>query len=412
MQDLKTLNINGVEIPVIFEETKLLPIGFVQIIFNGGGSINDDKKIGLSAFSADLLNRGTKSKGESKFADELEANAITLSVDSGSESIGFSLEFLSEKENIALKLLGELIKEPNLTKDAFEKSQISIKSYLFGKKNDFDYIASTNLKKLIFKGTPLANPSYGELDDIEKLTLNDVKGFVKDSLVLNNAVILIGGDVNMENIQSKLTAILSILPKGKKYTSIKYTPSDKPQVIKSQQDTKQAYIYFGSPLNFDDYAQNIHKAQVMAFILGSSGFGSRIMEEVRVKRGLAYSAYFYNVINNNTSYAIGYLQTKLENKDEAINVVKNVIADFIANGATQEELDDAKSYLLGSRVLGQETLSQRMNKKYANFAKGLPLDFDDTLANNIKNLSLEELNIYIKPHGEINNLSFSIVLDK
>lgn len=410
-ENLTKIKVNNVEIPLIYEISNTLPIGDVSIIFYGGGSIYANK-VALSSFSADMLDRGTKSEGEIGFANRLESNAISLQVNSDLETISFNLDFLKEKQDEALSALSDLLNDPNLTNEAFNQSKISLKSYILSKDNDFDYIASKNLNKLIYKGTPLEYGQLGEISDIDAISLNDVKDFVKNKLTLENAVILVGGDVKLETIKPKLIAMLSKFPKGEKVKIKRYEPSAKPDEIKTIAPTQQAFIYFASPFKFDNYENDLHKAQVMSFIMGASGFGSRIMEEIRVKRGLAYSAYFYNYINNVTSSTRGYLQTKLENQNEAIKAVKEVIANFIKNGATQSELDDAKAYILGSYVLGNETLSSRLNKKYINFIRGLPLDYDKTLLEKIKNLTLDELNAYIKSHTEVNDLSFSVVVDK
>ncbi|WP_181881756.1 pitrilysin family protein [Helicobacter sp. MIT 14-3879] len=409
---LTYIDINNVKIPVIYEISNLLPIGRISVIFYGGGSVYE-KKVALSSFSADMLERGTKSKGEIKFADELESNAISLNVGSGLETLKFNLEFLKEKKDEALSALRDLLIDSNLTKEAYNQTKLNLINYILSKENDFDYIASYNLNKMIFKNTPLENSSFGEIKDINNIFLSDVKDYVKDTLTLENMVVLVGGDLDLESIKLELSNSLAFLKHGKKIEPKTYLPKiDRNSEISIVKPTKQAYIYFASPFNFSSYEADLHKAQVMSFIMGSSGFGSRIMEEIRVKRGLAYSAYFYNSINNITSNTIGYLQTKIENKDEAIKAVKETIANFIANGVSQKELDDAKAYILGSRVLSNETLSQRLNKKYINFNRGLNLNYDDILTKKIGELSLKELNSYIKSHKEVNNLGFSIVINE
>ncbi|MGX3010574.1 M16 family metallopeptidase [Helicobacter sp. 23-1044] len=410
-ENLDFVEVNGAKIPLIYELSNALPLGNISIIFYGGGKVYENK-VALSAFSADLLNRGSKKSGEIDFADKLESNAISLGVASGLESLTFELSFLSEKREIAFELLSELLQSPNFTSDAFNQSQIALKSELLAKENNFDYIAGKNLNALIFKGTPLENPALGEISDIEKIKLSDVESFVKNALTLENAVILVGGDFALESIKKDLTKLLSILPKGQKIKRTKFAPSDKAQTITAKKPTKQAYIYFASPFKFDSYEKDLHKMTLMSFIMGSSGFGSRVMEEIRVKRGLAYSAYFYASVNSVTAQSAGYLQTKLENKDTAINALREIIANFIKKGVTQKELDDAKSYILGSRVLSNETLNQRLNKKFRNFSRDLPLNYDEILVQKIKNLTLGELNAYIKAHSEVNNLSFSVVVDK
>lgn len=412
MENLSFLEVNNVKIPVIYEISSLLPIGFIKLVINGGGSVNEPK-VGIASFSADMLERGTKERGEYGFSDALESKAISLSVDNGMESLGFSLEFLKEQESYAIALLGELLASPNLTKEAFNRTKLSISGNLLAKESDFDYIAQANLNALAFKDTPLANPRLGTLKSIESITLSDVKAFVKRTIILENMTILIGGDLDLETTKAKLSKILGILPKGAKIPQHSFFPASTPSdIIARKPEAKQAFIYFIAPFHFDNYENSLHKSRVMSFIMGGSGFGSRIMEEIRVKRGLAYAVYFYHFVNNTTSYAFGYLQTNLSNRDAAIAAVREVVAKFIKDGATSDELSGAKAYILGSQALGDETLSQRLGKKYANFYRGLPLDYHHTLIEKINALSLDELNAYIKSHAEVNNLSFSVVVDK
>lgn len=407
-KNLTSISVNGVEIPLIFEISNALPLGNIGIVFYSGGKIYEDK-VGLSTFSADMLNRGSKKRGEIDFANELESNAISLSVSGGTQGISFDLSFLKEKQDTALALFGELLQSPNMTKDAFNQSLLAIKSEILANENNFDYIAAKNLNKIMFKSTPLEKTL--DLESIEHISLSDVERFLKNALVLENAVILVGGDLDIEAIKTHLISLLSHLPKGEKVIFKRLSPNAIPQTLVESKPTKQAYIYFASPFNFESYEKDLHKMIVMSFILGGSGFGSRVMEEIRVKRGLAYSAYFSIQVNNIIAYASGYLQTKLESKDEAIEVLRKVVSDFLRKGITQKELQSAKDYILGSRVLGSETLNQRLNKKFRNFNRNLPLNYGEILTSKIKNLSLEEMNSYIKSHSEVNNLSFSIVVN-
>jgi predicted Zn-dependent peptidase len=133
------------------------------------------------------------------------------------------------------------------------------------------------------------------------------------------------------------------------------------------------------------------------------------MEEVRVKRGLAYSAYAVLVRSKLSSYMIGSLQTKVESKDKAIGVVKKVVNNFVKEGITQKELDEAKEFLLGSEALRNETLSQRLNRAFEEYYLGRPLGFEKEQLKKIENASLEEINSFIKAHKEITKISFSVV---
>ena len=111
------------------------------------------------------------------------------------------------------------------------------------------------------------------------------------------------------------------------------------------------------------------------------------MEEIRVKRGLAYSAYANIGINRFYSSFSGYLQTKNESASQAINIVKSLVDDFVKSGVTQEELDAAKNFLLGSEPLRTETLAQRLNRAFMLDFKGLSLDYPKLELEKIQNLS-------------------------
>jgi predicted Zn-dependent peptidase len=105
----------------------------------------------------------------------------------------------------------------------------------------------------------------------------------------------------------------------------------------------------------------------------------------------------------------GYHQTKIDSMDEARKTVKDVIADFVKNGVTEEELEQTKKFLLGSEPLRVETISQRLSRTFQNYYRGLELNNSEIELEKIKNLTLDELNSYIKKHREILDLSFAIV---
>ncbi|MDR0467288.1 MAG: insulinase family protein, partial [Campylobacteraceae bacterium] len=117
-------------------------------------------------------------------------------------------------------------------------------------------------------------------------------------------------------------------------------------------------------------------------------------------------------VGNSSSYMSGHLQTKNENRDEAKKIVKEVIEEFVKNGVTNNELEQAKKFLLGSEPLRLETLSQRMSRSFSEFYKGLEIGYVKQELELIEKLSLEELNEFIASHKEIVELTFSIVTNE
>lgn len=408
--ELRHIEVNNVQIPVIFEKDTSLPIASMQIVFLKSGSIEDGDLPGLSKMSARMLSQGTKTLGNVGFAQKLENRALRFGVHAGTETLVMELSGLKEQLGYGLNLAQKLLSEPNLTEETLAKVKTNTLGYLARKKSDYDYIASVNLKKLLFEGTPLQNPSDGTEESIQKMQLADIEQFIQKHLVLKRVIIVAGGDIEFEKLQKELQTLLKVLPTGSIEPLPFYEASDKQkEKIQHEKEIQQAYIYFGAPYHEKIDSKDLYISKVAMFILGSGGFGSRMMEEIRVKRGLAYSAYSLARINKSNSYFTGYLQTKLESAGEAKELVKEVVKDFVEKGVTQKELESAKKFILGSEPLRNETLSQRLSRAFGEFYAGKPLGSSQEDLEKIKNLDLKTLNTFIHNHPEIEKLSFSIV---
>ncbi|MCT7614199.1 M16 family metallopeptidase [Aliarcobacter butzleri] len=406
---IKHINIKGIEVPIIFEEQKDLPILNLQLVFQNSGYIQDKDKSGLVNLSSSILNEGTKELGSSNFAQILDENAITIHSSNGFETFVIEVSSLKEQSKKAVSLLNDLLKSPNFTQSSLNKIKTIQTGYLKRKENDFDFIAQNQLKALLFKDTALENPSSGTIESISKIELKDIENFLSKTISLNNLIIVAGGNFTQKEIETLIKPILENLKIGEKSEVKKIDFKSQKSEKTLQRDTEQAYIYFGSSFNIDSKDEENYKAKVASFILGGSGFGSRLMEEIRVKRGLAYSAYGNISINKTHTYFSGYLQTKNETAKEAQELVSKLVDEFVENGVTQEELTAAKNFLLGSEPLRNETLAQRLNKAFTLYYRGLDQDYSKKELEKIQNLKLEDLNNYIKSHKEINNLTFSIV---
>ncbi|MBD3797980.1 MAG: insulinase family protein [Campylobacterales bacterium] len=409
---LSDVEIKGTKIPLIFEENKALPIVSMQIVFQNSGQLSS-KKNGLVSLSAALLNEGTKKDGSVGYATKLDDKAISLSAHVGRENFVIVVSTLKSEFKSAFRLLKELLQDPNYTDDAISKIKMQKLGWLEQKKSDFDYIGALTLRKNIFEGTPLDREYEGTPKSIKSISLDEIKDFIHSHLGYNNAIMVIGGDLKLDEAKDATKDILSILPHVDPKILPKIKASDK-EIIKynHNSDTQQAYIYFGSPFDFDYSSNEQYKAKIMEYILGGSGFGSRIMEEIRVKRGFAYSAYATLQRTKTASYLSGYLQTKLENEHKAKEIVREVINEFVTNGITQKELDEAKEFLVGSEALRVETLSQRLNRAFDDYYHGRLLGFSSEQNKLIESVTLKDMNEFITSHKEIAKLSFGIVTRK
>lgn len=148
---IKHIEIKGVQIPVIFEEQKALPILNLQLVFQNSGYIQDKNKSGLVNLSSKLLNEGTKELGATKFAEKLEENAISLAASNGFETFVIELSNLKEQSKKGIELLTALLKSPNYSQDTLNKLKTIQTGSLKRKENDFDYVSNNQLKSMLFK---------------------------------------------------------------------------------------------------------------------------------------------------------------------------------------------------------------------------------------------------------------------
>ncbi|PHS41711.1 MAG: peptidase M16 [Sulfurovum sp.] len=405
------IQIKDAKVPVVFEEGDYIPIVSIQLVFTNAGHLNNTID-GLADMSARLMNEGTSKEGSIGFATKLDAHAVELGAHVGRESFIIEVSALKSEFPYAVERLVELLNDPNYTQEALDQIKHQKIGWLTQKKGDFDYIAASSLRETLFKGSALARPYDGTLESIENMSLDDIKTFISTHLGYNNVIGLVGGDISFKEAEKYLREIIAAFPKVQSREMKKIKASELKELVLIDEDTQQAYIFFGSPFNYSYKEEDQYKAKIAEYLLGGAGFGSRLMEEIRVKRGLTYGVYASLRRTKPVSYLSGYLQTKLSTQDEAKNLIQEVVDTFVKKGITQKELDDTKKFLLGSEPLRTETLSQRLQRAYNDYYYGRPLGFSKEQLKKIESVTLEEMNSFITSHKELSELSFSIVTKK
>ncbi|WP_270978228.1 M16 family metallopeptidase [Campylobacter helveticus] len=398
---MQYLESKGVKVPFIFEKNSDFPIIFFRLVFRNCGR-SYDELAGVASMFARILNEGASDK----FFKDLEFRAINLEASSGFENLELSFSCLKEHKNYAFKALATLLKNPRIEEKILQRLKINALGELASRQSDYDDVAKKLLNQTIFKEKAFQSPNEGDEKSIESMKLEHFKAFYKNFFHLNNAAIVLGGDLEEKEAKNLSLNLLESLEKGKESRGKSYHLNEKTQDVILQKPSEQAYIYFAAPFNACFKDEDLHLAKIALFILGQGGFGSRIMEEIRVKRGLAYSAYASLDMCNSYSRVFGYLQTKNENAKEAKGAIRQIFDDFVKNGVCEEELTQAKNFILGSTPLRYESLSKRLGIAFMEFYQGLKIgSFKEELIK-IKNTNLKELNAYIKKHSEILNLSF------
>jgi len=274
---LDFIEVKGVKVPLIHEEDRRLPIISMQLVFRNSGSIKDGANPGLAKLSAKMMNEGSKKRGSIGFAEALDARAIHLSAHAGTETFVFEMGALKEEFDTAISLLTELVEEPNLTQESLKKTKTITIGGLTRKENDYDYVANVALKEILFKGTPLQHPTDGTKESIEAISLENIQNFAEGHGELKRAILVIGGDISLEDAKIKGAKVLSSFKVGTTGVLERFEASMTPKEEVLKRKTEQAYIYFGSPYNMQVGDEEYYKSRVATFILGAGGFGSRLM---------------------------------------------------------------------------------------------------------------------------------------
>ncbi|MGM9995005.1 MAG: M16 family metallopeptidase, partial [Campylobacter sp.] len=282
---LLSTEICGYKVPLVYELDESLELVSLRLVFKNAGKIAC-KIPGTAYLLARVLEEGAK--GDADFCKKLEIKGIELLAQTGTESFSISLLCLKEHFAYALNMLNELLSAPKFEPECFELVKTKTLGYISASKSNLDHQAKLMLNKLIFENHPFSFSKHGDEESLAKIELSDVVSFFKENLILENLFIVLGGNAKTEELK------LDFANRGEqKHFGNAYIQSDLYKELKMP--SEQAYIYFAAPFYV---AGNKHyKAKVATFILGSSGFGSRLMEEIRVKRGLAYSAYAKNTFS-------------------------------------------------------------------------------------------------------------------
>lgn len=400
-----SLDFNETKIDIIYEYENELPIVFFKLIFKNSGKIAEKYNRGCASMLARILNEGSNDE----FFKSLEYRAIVLYAKASFEHFQISIKCLKEHFDFALEKLQELFLNVRFDEKILQRLKTLALGELASLNTDYDYQAKRLLNKNVFKDEIFASGLDGTKESIEKISLKELQDFMNENLALDNALFVFGGDIKEDEVKVKTEKICQILKRNTPNQNKNYKLIDESIELSEQKSTEQAYIYFCSPFNIQINDEKMYLAKLALFILGQGGFGSRLMEEVRVKRGLAYSAYAMLDVNLNYSRVFGYLQTKNESSNEAKILVKEVFENFVQNGVNDKEFQLAKQFLVGSMPLRYESLAKRLDIMLNEYLHGLKLGNLKEEMQKIKNTTLDELNDFIKTHSEITKVSFASI---
>ena len=336
----------GIEAWLVEDHTN--PIIAMRFVFRGGAALDPKGKDGTAKLVTTLLDEGAGDLGAQAFQRRLEDLGVSLGFDAGLDVFGGSLRTLTEHRDDAFDMARMALTQPRFDDDAVERMRSQHLAKVRRTSERPGATAFYTMQETFFAGHPYARRSDGTEQTIAALTTDDLRGFVKGRFARDNLVIGVVGDMTPEDLAIVLDQTFGGLPAHAAPWDVAETrPNACGAEIVKRHAVPQSSILFGHEgLKRDD--PDYYVAVVLNYILGGGTFNSRLFEEVREKRGLAYSVDSFLYPMDYAAMLLGNAGTANARVKETVEVVRTIWKDVKENGVTETEVNDAKTYLTGS----------------------------------------------------------------
>jgi len=385
----------------LVEETSI-PIVALEISFAGGARLDPEDRAGLAGMMAGLIEEGAGDLDAVAFAKARDYLSARFSFSGGRDGVEVSARMLAENLAPGVDLLATALASPRFDPEPVERVRSQILSLIAESETDPGDRASEAWFAEAFHGHPYARPAQGTKEGIAAIDQDDLIAAHARLLTRANARIAIVGAVDADAAGRMVDTILAGLPKGEPVARIQFEFAAQPGLKVIELDVPQSTAIFGQAGILRDDPDFI-PAYVMNYILGGGGFASRLMVEVREKRGLAYSVYSYLANLDEVAVYMGGVQTANERLSESLKVIKAEWARMAEGGITEEDLDSAKKYLTGAFPLSFDSNSKIANYLVFMQEESLGIDYIDRRNDLIEAVTVEDVKRVarrlLKPEG-------------
>lgn len=369
-----------------------IPMVDARVVFDGG-SARDGGKPGRALLTNALLAEGAGKLNADEISKRFDDVGASFGNDSLRDMALITLRTLVKPELMsqAVETAALVLTQPSFPKDAVERERRRLLVSLRGQEQDPEEIADRAFFLALYGDHPYAHSPMGEAKSIKALTRPDLLAHYREYYVARNAVVAIVGDVDRPQAERLAEALVGKLPSGRAAPALPPIPVAGKSARKDVAfPSTQTHILMGQPgMSRDD--ADYFPLYVGNHILGGSGLVSRIAEEVREKRGLAYSAYsYFTPMRLQGPFTLG-LQTANANTNQALSVLHETLDKFMAEGPTAKELDTSKRNITGGFPLAIDSNSDIVQYLAVIGFYSLPLDYLKTFNNRVEAVTVEQI---------------------
>lgn len=344
--DVKNIDL-GKNAEVWFAEDHTVPIIAFNISMPAGAAYDPAGKAGLAAFTGAMIDEGAGNLDSKAFHEALADKAISFRARAERDYLVISISTLKENAPEAMRLLQLALTKPRFDPEPLARVRTQIIQSLEQEQAQPPSVASRAFVRAFFNGHPYAHPISGEIGSINAISAADLRAFAKSHWTKHGLKVAVAGDITAPALTKLLGQTFQPVSGAVPPAVPNIGRLGTPGVHIVPLDVPQPTAVFGLP-GIMRHDPDFIPGYVANYILGGGGFSSRLMEEVRVKRGLTYGISTGLSSYNKASVMQGSVATRANAIRQTVQVVKDTMAKFAAEGPTQAELDDAKTYLTGS----------------------------------------------------------------
>ncbi len=353
MKIQKVTSKKGIEAWLVEDHSR--PILSMQFAFEGGTVQDPEGKPGVATFVSGMLDEGAGDLDSEAFQNRLEDLAAKLNFSAAHDHMTGSLQALTQNRDESLKLLRLSLTEPHFTPADAERIREQLAAGLRVEEKDPDKVAAREWFKLAFGSHPYGRPTNGTIESVASITPDDLRTYVKRNFARNNLKVAVVGDIDPAALSDALDSVFGDLPEKadlKSIPEVSWENASRQRIV--QMPNPQSVVQFGfKGLKRND--PDFIPAYILNYVVGGGGFSSKLMQEVREKRGLAYSVYTYLYPLDHAGIFAGGVATENKSVGQSLDLIKAELERAAQDGLTEKELRAAKDFLVGSFALQFDT---------------------------------------------------------
>ncbi|MCF7821994.1 MAG: insulinase family protein [Mariprofundaceae bacterium] len=391
---------NGLRI--LLMEAHAVPMVSMQLLLPAGSRFDPVGKGGTASLLAAMLSDHTEKHAHEAWAAVLDAEAIQLGAGSSHDGFNLSLTVLKEALPTGINAFSEALLTPGWNRERFALIKENSLSAARKSLEEPGVRASEATSRLLFPGHPYGHRPDGNPESLKKVLLADLKKLYADQIKPKGAVLAVSGDITMPELLELLKPAVAGWKGAPGQPLFEISRADSVSGITEQiemqtSQTLSQLIRLGPARRDADF----FPAFVLNHILGGGGFGSRLMEEVREKRGLVYGVYSYFIPLATSGPFIITLQTRADQAEEAEGVVRSVLQQLFSGEISRKELKDAKANLTGSFAQRMDSNRERVGLMSMIGFYDMPLDYLQAWTQKVESVTLADIkvaaNAYLDP---------------